>query len=67
MMPNLLKHLIIAIFMVLSMERKIACVGPVLSGGNLLKYTKERDQNEKAKCAFNDRQDIQERISITAC
>lgn len=42
MMTNLLKHLIIAIFMVLSMERKIACVGPVLSGGNLLKKHKTK-------------------------
>lgn len=54
MMPNLLEHLIIAIFMVLSMKRKIARIGPVLSGGNLLKTTKVRDQNEKAKRAFND-------------
>lgn len=46
MIPNLLKHLVIAIFMVLSMERKIACVGPVLSGGNLLKNTKVKYLNE---------------------
>lgn len=66
MTPNLLKHLNIATFVVLPMERKIACVGPVLRGGNLLKSTKVRYPKEKVECTFNDCQDIEERISITA-
>lgn len=66
MMPNLLKHLKIATFMVLPMVRKIACVGPVLRGGNLLKNTEGRYLNEKVECTFNDSQDIEGRISTTA-
>lgn len=64
MTPNLLKHLNIATIVVLPMERKIACVGPVLRGGNLLKNTKV--MKEKVECKFDDSQDIEERISITA-
>lgn len=55
MTPNLLKHLNIATLMVLPMERKIACVGPVLRGGNLLKTTKIRYLNEKVEGAMTAR------------